>query len=97
MNKYLLLFCVLCLTACNDKQYTVKDFFHDDNIRATYINKCENGEIRPEELNCLNSKKAEDIKGRITRLEESKSKVTTEQAKRDIQAKIDDFYSKVAK
>lgn len=59
--------CVLAslfLSACNEKEesYTVDDFMKNDSLRAEWVKKCENGELRPEELNCINALKAKNKK-----------------------------------
>lgn len=63
MNKLIMCFCVsiatIALTGCEDKTFTVNDFKKDDTLRAEFLQKCKNGEIRPESMNCINSKEAE--------------------------------------
>ncbi|OOF66774.1 EexN family lipoprotein [Rodentibacter sp. Ppn85] len=56
----LLLISGIALVACNEKEYTVDDFMKNDQLRTEWLKKCENGEVRPELLNCINSKKAID-------------------------------------
>ncbi|MBE2898439.1 EexN family lipoprotein [Pasteurellaceae bacterium 20609_3] len=46
------------LSACGEKVYTVDDFKKDEKLLAEYITKCEKGELHPDDLNCINSKKA---------------------------------------
>ena len=54
---------LLSLPACKEeKSYTVDEFLKDDHLRAEWIKKCENGEVRPELLNCINVAKAKDKK-----------------------------------
>lgn len=58
-----ILFGVLSLSACKEeKSYTVDEFLKDDYLRAEWVKKCENGEVRPELLNCINSMKAQSKK-----------------------------------
>ena len=56
----LLIISSLALVACNEKEYTVDEFMKNDQLRAEWIKKCENGEVRPELLNCINVAKAKD-------------------------------------
>ena len=59
MKKYLLaLFAIISLSACSEKTYTVKEFMQDEALRDQFIAKCENGELRPEDMNCINSRQA---------------------------------------
>ncbi len=67
---------VLSFTACDDKKvvieknYTVEDFTKDKKLRMEYFKKCKKGELHPDNLNCINVKKAQH---RIT-LNNTKSK-----------------------
>lgn len=59
MKKILLLcFSLFFITAC-EKTYTVDEFMKDDNLRKSFVAKCNNGELHREDLNCLNAKKAD--------------------------------------
>lgn len=58
-KSYLFLFSLFFISACNEKTYTVDEFMKDDNLRKSFVAKCENGELHREDLNCLNSRKAD--------------------------------------
>ncbi len=57
-------FIALNFTACADKKvvvektYTIEDFTKNKDLREKYFKKCKNGEIHPDNLNCINVKKA---------------------------------------
>lgn len=54
---------LISLSACKEERsYTVDEFLKDDHLRAEWVKKCENGEVRPELLNCINSLKAKQKK-----------------------------------
>lgn len=59
---YLLFFSLFFISACNEKTYTIDEFMKDDDLRKSFVVKCDNGELHREDLNCLNSKKAEQNK-----------------------------------
>lgn len=60
MKKIIFIFLsIFLLSACNEKTYTVDEFMKDDNLRKSFVAKCDNGELHREDLNCLNSKKAD--------------------------------------
>lgn len=48
----------LTATACDEKTYTVKEFEADKTLQKTFLDKCKNGEIHPDNLNCINARKA---------------------------------------
>jgi len=61
MKKIIILMAaVFALSAC-DKTYTVKDFQADKELRLKYLEKCRNGEIDGENLNCRNADMAASL------------------------------------
>lgn len=75
MKKAVLLFFgILFISACNDKTYTVEDFMKDDDLRKSFLSKCDNGELHNQELNCLNSRKAERDKVMLNSITEHGTK-----------------------
>ncbi|MBS9782723.1 MAG: EexN family lipoprotein [Arcobacter sp.] len=56
----------LNFTACEDKKvvsikekiYTIEDFTKNKDLREKYLKKCKNGEIHPDNLNCINVNRA---------------------------------------
>ncbi|WP_392563302.1 EexN family lipoprotein [Orbus wheelerorum] len=48
----------LLLAACGEKSYTVEEFVANKTLLDEYRNKCKNGEISGDSLNCQNSFKA---------------------------------------
>lgn len=67
-----ILLSVFLLSACNEKTYTVDEFMKDDNLRKSFVAKCSNGELHRENLNCLNSRKAERNKTMLSGLTNEK-------------------------
>ena len=61
-NLTLLFIAGFALTATahanNEKTYTVKEFEADLKLQKVSIEKCKNGELHPEDLNCLNARTA---------------------------------------
>lgn len=60
MKRLALLIISVTLIACSEKDYTVDEFLKNDELRSEWLKKCDNGEVRPELLNCINAKKAAD-------------------------------------
>lgn len=61
MKKLLVLGSILCgfvLSACDEKIYTVDEFANNKELREEYRQKCKNGELSGDHLNCQNSFKA---------------------------------------
>lgn len=61
MNKLVtltILFGAFILSGCNEKTYTVSDFKNNKELLDEYRQKCKNGEIDGNSLNCENSHKA---------------------------------------
>ncbi|MDP8042535.1 EexN family lipoprotein [Pasteurella atlantica] len=58
-----ILISIFLLNACGEKIYTVDDFSKDDKLLKTYHQKCKNGELNWENLNCKNMQKARVKKG----------------------------------
>ncbi|MEH8108838.1 EexN family lipoprotein [Gallibacterium anatis] len=79
------------LVGCNDKTYTVKDFYHNEALRSEYVLKCNNGELKKDDLNCENSSKAEFITKTMKRLEKNLSEATDERTKKHIQDTINEL------
>lgn len=58
-NKLTLgLFIATVLAACGDKTYTVDEFVKDPAVRDQFLTKCHNGELHPDNINCINAKKS---------------------------------------
>ncbi|WP_241575757.1 EexN family lipoprotein [Rosenbergiella nectarea] len=61
MKKYIFLIAaIFTLTAC-DKTYTVSDFQSDRALMKQFLQKCRNGELDGESLNCRNADKAASL------------------------------------
>lgn len=61
MNKLVTLTVLLgafTLSGCNEKTYTVSDFENNKELLNEYRQKCQNGEIDGDSLNCENVSKA---------------------------------------
>ncbi|WP_404810979.1 EexN family lipoprotein [Actinobacillus pleuropneumoniae] len=54
----LLAFSSFFAVACGEKSYTVDEFMKDETLLNTYKQKCNNGELKPDSLNCLNRAEA---------------------------------------
>lgn len=67
----LLCFSIFC-SACNEKTHTVEDFTKDDNLRKSFLAKCDNGELHNQDLNCQNARKAEQNKIMLNSLTDDK-------------------------
>ncbi|MDD0824891.1 EexN family lipoprotein [Mannheimia sp. AT1] len=73
MKKIILLcFSFIFLSACNEKTHTVDEFMKDENLRNSFLAKCDNGELHNQDLNCLNSRKAEQNKTMLDSLTDDK-------------------------
>ncbi len=47
------------IAGCSEKTYTVKEFEDDATLRTKFVEKCKNGELHPEDLNCINALKVD--------------------------------------
>jgi len=63
--KILILGFVVLLTACSEKNYTIEDFDNNDELRNSFVKKCENGELDYRSLNCVNALSSDLIKANI--------------------------------
>ena len=48
------------LISCSENEYTVDEFMKNEQLWKEWLKKCDNGEVRPELLNCINAYKAKD-------------------------------------
>ena len=55
----LLIISGIAIAGCSEKTYTVKEFEDDAALRTKFVAKCKNGELHPEDLNCINALKAD--------------------------------------
>jgi ABC-type phosphate/phosphonate transport system substrate-binding protein len=52
---------VFLLSACAEKEYSIGDFKDDEKLRLSFLAKCNQGEIDPKSVNCLNAYRADDF------------------------------------
>ncbi|MCX2960633.1 hypothetical protein E5343_06430 [Rodentibacter caecimuris] len=67
----LLCFSIFC-SACNEKIHTVDEFLKNDDLRKSFLSKCNNGELHNQDLNCQNARKAEQNKTMLNSLTDDK-------------------------
>lgn len=60
-NLISLCFLVLSLSACSEQTITVDQFKSDQALLSQYLDKCKNGELHKEDINCINAKKANKL------------------------------------
>ncbi len=49
---------MLGLVGCGEEIHTVNDFKLDKELRTSFLKQCDNGELKSDNQNCLNAKKA---------------------------------------
>ena len=62
--RKLISLCVLSISllACSEQTITVEQFEADQSLLSQYLAKCKNGELYKEDINCINAKRANEIK-----------------------------------
>lgn len=60
--RKLISLCVLSISllACSEQTITVEQFKSDQVLLNKYLEKCKNGELHKEDINCINANKAKN-------------------------------------
>ena len=60
--RKLISLCVLSISllACSEQTITVEQFKSDQVLLNRYLEKCKNGELHKEDINCINANKAKN-------------------------------------
>ncbi|MBN6078476.1 EexN family lipoprotein [Aggregatibacter actinomycetemcomitans] len=61
-----LLLVSLFLFGCEDKVYSRDELTRDISLRNKLLQKCDNGELHPEDLNCINARKVDFIEKTVS-------------------------------
>lgn len=61
--KKLIILCVLSISllACSEQTITVEQFKSDQVLLNKYLEKCKNGELHKEDINCINANQANKL------------------------------------
>lgn len=61
MKKTSILLCSIFLFACSEQTITVEQFKSDQVLLNKYLEKCKNGELHKEDINCINANQANKL------------------------------------
>ncbi|TPH00593.1 EexN family lipoprotein [Haemophilus haemolyticus] len=61
MKKTSILLCSIFLVACSEQTITVEQFKSDQVLLNKYLEKCKNGELHKEDINCINANQANKL------------------------------------